>query len=62
MVSVVLLIANPMTSLIAAFRACVLGGPLPWLGLGVAIGLAAFIFAVGCLYFRKVEDRFADII
>jgi lipopolysaccharide transport system permease protein len=57
-----LLVANPMTSLISAFRATVLGGPIPWLDLGVAFVMAEMIFLFGCLYFRKVEDRFADII
>jgi lipopolysaccharide transport system permease protein len=57
-----LLIANPMTSLIAGFRACILGGAIPWFGLGVAFVLAGAVFVFGCLYFRKVEDRFADII
>jgi lipopolysaccharide transport system permease protein len=56
------LLANPMTSLIAGFRACLLGGPLPWFGLGIAVAFAAILFVFGCLYFRKVEDRFADII
>ena len=57
-----LLVANPMTSLISAFRASVLGGPVPWLGLGIAMATAVLVFLLGCLYFRKVEDRFADII
>jgi lipopolysaccharide transport system permease protein len=57
-----LLVANPMTSLITGFRACVLGGPIPWVGLAVALVISILIFIFGCLYFRKVEDRFADII
>jgi lipopolysaccharide transport system permease protein len=57
-----LMTLNPMNSLIAAFRASVLGGPVPWEGLAVASGLAAAAFVAGCLYFRKVEDGFADII
>jgi lipopolysaccharide transport system permease protein len=57
-----LLTINPMTSLIAGFRASIFGGPIPWLGVGIAFALAIFFFALGCLYFRKVEDRFADII
>jgi lipopolysaccharide transport system permease protein len=57
-----LLIANPMTNLISAFRASILGGPIPWLGLGVALVIAVAVFLLGCLYFRKVEDKFADII
>ena len=57
-----LLTLNPMTSLISGFRASLLGGPIPWEGLGVATLLAVTLFVVGCLYFRKVEDRFADVI
>jgi lipopolysaccharide transport system permease protein len=57
-----LLVANPMTSLISAFRASILGGPIPWLGLGIALLMAVLCFCLGCFYFRKVEDRFADII
>ncbi|HET6575596.1 MAG TPA: ABC transporter permease [Fimbriiglobus sp.] len=57
-----LMAANPMNSLIEAFRAGLLGGPIPWAGLGVAAVGALVLLAVGCLYFRKVEDRFADIV
>jgi lipopolysaccharide transport system permease protein len=57
-----LLIINPLTNLVTGFRACLLGGPLPWLSLGVALAIAIIVFVLGCLYFRKVEDRFADII
>lgn len=57
-----LLTINPMTSLIEGFRASLLGGPIPWAGLGVATALSVLVFVTGCLYFRKVEDRFADVI
>ena len=57
-----LLWINPMTSLVSTFRAAAIGGPIPWAELGVAAVVAVAMFAVGCLYFRKVEDRFADII
>lgn len=57
-----LLKLNPMTGLIAFFRASVLGGPLPWPSLAWSSGGAAAAFVVGCLYFRRVEDSFADII
>jgi lipopolysaccharide transport system permease protein len=57
-----LMTLNPLTTLISGFRAGLLGGPIPWLGLGVASGLSFLLFVVGCLYFRKVEDRFSDII
>jgi lipopolysaccharide transport system permease protein len=58
----VLLALNPMTSLIAAFRASALGGPIPWGPLGVSSLAVVLALLVGCLYFRKVEDGFADII
>ena len=53
---------NPLTGLIGGFRASILGGPIPWSALGVSTVFAVGLFVVGCLYFRKVEDKFADII
>ena len=58
----VLLALNPLTSLIAAFRASVLGGPIPWDQLAIASAAVVLLFVLGCLYFRRVEDGFADII
>jgi len=57
-----LLTLNPMNGLVAAFRASLLGGPIPWADVGVAAALSAALFLGGCLYFRKVEDSFADVI
>jgi lipopolysaccharide transport system permease protein len=57
-----LLTINPMSSLVGAFRALVLGGSVPWSQLGIAVGACALLFLLGCLYFRRVEDGFADII
>ena len=57
-----LLALNPMTGLIAAFRAAILGGPMPWMSLFGSAIASALVFVIGCLYFRRVEDRFADII
>lgn len=57
-----LLKLNPMTGLIAFFRAAVLGGPLPWQSLAYSAAGAAAAFILGCLYFRRVEDSFADVI
>ncbi|MFO0951493.1 MAG: ABC transporter permease [Isosphaeraceae bacterium] len=53
---------NPMTGLVASFRAATLGGPVPWGRLAGSSAASAALFVAGCLYFRKVEDRFADII
>ena len=57
-----LLVLNPMTGLIGAFRASILGGPVPWGSLAGSTACAAGLFVAGCLYFRRVEDSFADII
>jgi lipopolysaccharide transport system permease protein len=53
---------NPMTGLIAGFRASLLGGPVPWAQLALPSVVVVFLFFGGCLYFRKVEDTFPDII
>jgi lipopolysaccharide transport system permease protein len=53
---------NPLTGLIAFFRAAVLGQPLPWAALGFGAALALVLFVAGCYYFRRVEDSFADVI
>jgi lipopolysaccharide transport system permease protein len=57
-----LLTLNPMTGLIGAFRAAALGGPIAWDQVGISLVTVVLVFFVGCLYFRKVEDQFADII
>ena len=53
---------NPMTGLISAFRASVLGGVIPWEKLAISSCFSLLIFVLGSFYFRRVEDGFADII
>ena len=53
---------NPLTSLVALFRAATVGQPLPWHGLGLSALGSLLMFLVGLAYFRRVEDTFADII
>ncbi len=53
---------NPLTGLVAAFRAATLGGAVPWDQVALSAALVVGLFLVGCLYFRKVEDSFADVI
>jgi lipopolysaccharide transport system permease protein len=53
---------NPLVAPIAAFRAALLGGPMPWDSLAISAVAAIALFVLGCLYFRKVEDSFADMI
>jgi lipopolysaccharide transport system permease protein len=57
-----LLWINPMVSVIGSFRSAVLGLPLHWGQLLSAAGFSVVAFLVGCFYFRKVEDSFADLI
>jgi lipopolysaccharide transport system permease protein len=57
-----LLCANPMTGLVAAFRAIVVGQSLPWGQLAIAAPMIVGMFIIGCAYFRRVEDTFADVI
>jgi len=57
-----LLRLNPLTGLIGAFRTAVLGGTVSVDRLAWSSAGAIVFFAMGCLYFRRVEDRFADVI
>ena len=57
-----LLNLNPLTGLVAAFRAACLGTPIPWVQFGLSAGFVTAVFAAGCLYFRKAESDFADLI
>jgi lipopolysaccharide transport system permease protein len=57
-----LLPLNPMTGLIASFRATLLDQPIPWDMLAFSALMAVAFFLVGCFYFRRVEDSFADVI
>lgn len=56
------MLMNPMTGLIDFFRAALFGHALPWGSLGLSASIAAGLFVLGCAYFRRVEDSFADII
>jgi lipopolysaccharide transport system permease protein len=53
---------NPAYGLIANFRASMLGGTIDWYSLCVSGGVTVLLLALGCLYFRRVERGFADII
>jgi lipopolysaccharide transport system permease protein len=53
---------NPVYGPIVNFRAAVLGGPLDLYALAVSGAVGLVGLAVGGLYFRRVEGRFADVI
>jgi len=58
-----LLSLNPMTGIIDAHRAMILGGlPINWVGLGISTILVFVILVSGSAYFKSVEKYFADII
>jgi lipopolysaccharide transport system permease protein len=57
-----LLNLNPMSVLIASFRSACLGGSIAWDRFAIATVVVALAFGAGCVYFRRVEEGFADII
>lgn len=58
-----ILMFNPMTGIIEAHRALILGNhPVNLLSLVVSIVITVIIFVSGAIYFRSVERNFADII
>ena len=57
-----LLPLNPAYGLIYNFRQAMLGGPLDAYSLSVSAAVSLTLLLVGCLYFRRVERSFADII
>jgi lipopolysaccharide transport system permease protein len=57
-----LLPLNPAYGLIANLRSAMLGGPLDFYSLAVSSLVSIVLLVVGCLYFRRVERDFADII
>jgi lipopolysaccharide transport system permease protein len=57
-----LLPLNPAFGLIANFRAVTLRGTLDLYSLAISLAVSAAMFAVGTIYFRRVERGFADVI
>jgi lipopolysaccharide transport system permease protein len=57
-----LLPLNPAYGLIDNFRRAMLGIPLDSYSLSVSAGVGIFLLVLSCLYFRRVERTFADII
>ena len=53
---------NPMAGIIGAFRASLLGEPMPWSELAISLTVALVALVGGAYYFRSVERRFADIV
>lgn len=58
-----LLYLNPMTGLVEAFRACILGSTAINIGgLAMSLAVSACCLVAGVCYFKAVERQFADVI
>jgi len=55
-----LLLLNPMSAVVDGFRAALFGLPLPWARLGLSFAAALVVTLAGFLYFRRMEQSFAD--
>jgi lipopolysaccharide transport system permease protein len=55
-----LLLFNPMSAVVDGFRAALFGLPLPWARLGLSFVAALVVALAGFLYFRRMEQTFAD--
>jgi lipopolysaccharide transport system permease protein len=53
---------NPAHGLIYHFRQAMLGGDFDWYALSISAAVSMLLLLLGCLYFRRVERSFADII
>jgi lipopolysaccharide transport system permease protein len=55
-----LLSCNPMVAVVDGFRAALFGTPLPLGGLALSLATVLVVGAAGFLYFRRMEQTFAD--
>lgn len=54
---------NPMVGVIEGFRWALVGsGPSPGSDLAISAGVSVSLFVAGILYFRRTEDRIADVV
>jgi len=57
-----LILLNPMTGIVDAYRSAILGKSFEWGNLGISTIIAVIVFLFGLIYFRKTERYFADIV
>lgn len=57
-----LILLNPLTGIIGAFRSALLGMPFDWGALAVSTILAMAVFVFALYEFRRMEHQFADIV
>jgi ABC-type polysaccharide/polyol phosphate export permease len=51
-----------MAGIVIGFRHALLGTSASWEVMGVSLAVSVSLFASGLLIFRRMENRFADII
>lgn len=53
---------NPLTGIVEAFRVAMIGGTMPWLAFAYGTLVALVLTLTGALYFRRMERLFADVL
>jgi lipopolysaccharide transport system permease protein len=53
---------NPLTGILEGFRSALFGLPFDWQLVGVSCASLAVLSALSLLIFKKMEDKFADLI
>ena len=53
---------NPIVGVIEGYRACLLGGPMPWLYIWPGILTAGILLISGAVYFKRMERIVVDVI
>ena len=53
---------NPLTGILDGFRSSLFGGPYDWELIGISTISLAVLSALSLLVFKKMEDKFADLI
>jgi lipopolysaccharide transport system permease protein len=53
---------NPMAGVVIGFRHALLGSPASWEVIGMSLAVSLLLFVSGLFIFRRMENRFADII
>jgi lipopolysaccharide transport system permease protein len=56
-----MLALNPLAGIIDGFRAAFLHRSFDWMSLSISAAMSLGLLAVGMIYFRQTERRFADI-
>jgi lipopolysaccharide transport system permease protein len=55
-----ILLLNPVTGAVEAFRAVFLSQPIPWLDLGLSALFSAALFMIGLVLFARMQKHVAD--